>query len=177
MKWVSHIAIAGAVCAVANPEAVPAAVLGSTAPDWFEWFKRALNNRKKVQHRGATHYLVGWALGMALAHFLWDWHGWLFWFAAGGTIHWVADALTMSGAPVGPWSDRRVTLFGGKVATGSPAEYAITAVIVMACVLAIWVRGGLQSTAFSPFFYDWRGMQRGGFIDGKELRDNRFNVI
>lgn len=177
MKWVSHIAIAGALAAVFNPVAVPAAVLGGTAPDWFEWVKSWAQKGRKVKHRGSTHYLAGWALAMALAHFLWDWNGWLFWFAAGGAVHWFADALTMSGAPVGPWSDRRVTLFGGKVATGSPAEYAITAIIVTACAVAIFARGGLQSSAFSPFFYDWRGMQGDGYLDPKELRDNRFNVI
>jgi inner membrane protein len=177
VKWISHIAIAGALAAVFNPVAVPAAILGGTAPDWFEFIKRAANPEKKVKHRGSTHYLVGWVAAMAMAHFLWDWNGWGFWFAAGGAVHWFADALTMSGAPVGPWSDRRVTLFGGKVATGSAPEYAITIVICTACAVAIYARGGLQSAAFSPFFYDWRGMQEDGFLDPKELRANRFNII
>jgi hypothetical protein len=43
--------------------------------------------------------------------------------------------------------------------------------------VAIYARGGLQSAAFSPFFYDWRGMQEDGFLDPKELRANRFNII
>ena len=42
MKWVSHVLIAGAVCAVFNPLAVPAALAGSTAPDWFEFLIKAV---------------------------------------------------------------------------------------------------------------------------------------
>lgn len=154
MKWISA-PTAGALAAVFNPAAAGCDP-GGTAPDWFEWIKKAASPRQKVKHRGATHYLAGWALAMAFAHFFGTGRGWAFWFAAGGAVHWVADAPTMM-APVGPWSDRRVTLSGGKVATGSPAEYAITVVICTACAVAIYARGGLDSTAFSPFFYDWRG--------------------
>lgn len=53
----------------------------------------------------------------------------------------------------------------------------ITVVICTACTVAIYARGGLESAAFSPFFYDWRGMQEDGFLDPKELRANRFNII
>jgi hypothetical protein len=54
MRWISHIAIACAVCAVLNPLAVPAAAAGSTAPDWIEMLRRSVS-RRKVKHRGATH--------------------------------------------------------------------------------------------------------------------------
>lgn len=176
MRWLSHIVIAGSVCAVFNPMAVPAAVLGSTAPDWFEMVRRAYVPGKKVKHRGSTHYLAGWALGAAAALLIWDWRGWLFWFSMGGAVHWVCDALTPSGAPVGWWSDRRATIFGGKVYTGSPTEYVITAVVFVLCAVIIWMR---SSTAggFIPFFYHWGDFFERGLIDGIEWRNNRFNMI
>jgi inner membrane protein len=176
MRWISHIAIAGSICAVFNPVAVPAAVLGSTAPDWFEMVKNAFSTRKKVKHRAATHYLVAW-IGLALfARLIWDFQGWLFWFALGGAIHWFCDALTVSGAPVGWWSDRRVTLFGGKVYTGSPAEYVITGIIVTVCAIFIWARSSTPG-GFIPFFYHWGEHYEEGLIDGHEWKTNRFNLI
>lgn len=176
MRWISHIAIAGSICAVFNPMAVPAAVLGSTAPDWIEMIRRVYWRNKKVKHRAGTHYLAGWLLAVAAALLIWDWRGWLFWFAVGGAIHWVCDALTVSGAPVGWWSDRRTTLFGGKVYTGSPSEYIITGVIVVLCAIAIWMRSSTTG-GFIPFFYHWGDFYERGLIDGLEWRNNRFNMI
>ena len=176
MRWISHIAIAGSICAVFNPIAVPAAVLGSTAPDWFEMVKNAFATRKKVKHRAVTHYLVAW-IGLAVfARLIWDFQGWLFWFALGGAIHWFCDALTVSGAPVGWWSDRRVTLFGGKVYTGSPAEYIITGIVVAVCALFIWLRTTTPG-GFIPFFFHWGDFYENGLIDGHEWKLNRFNFI
>lgn len=176
MKWISHMAIAASICAVFNPVAVPAALLGSTAPDWFEYVKRAARRDRYVKHRGSTHYLAGWVAAMLMAHLVWDWGGWVFWFAAGGAMHWFCDALTVTGAPVGPWSDRRVTLFGGKVKTGDASEYMITGLIVGVCVLLIVMRGSTPG-GFIPFFYEWSDMYKRGLIDGSEWRLNRFNVI
>lgn len=175
MRWISHIAIACAVCAVLNPLAVPAAAAGSTAPDWIEMLRRAVS-RRKVKHRGATHYLVGWLLVMAFALVVWDWNGWVFWFGAGGLIHWLCDALTVTGAPVGWWSDRRITIFGGKVKTGGTYEYIITTVIVAICVLLIVTRA-TTAGGFIPFFYEWGGFFERGLVDGLEWRNNRFNMI
>lgn len=175
MKWVSHVLIAGAICAVANPVAVPAAVAGSTAPDWFEAIVRALRRDGQAKHRAGTHYLAGWLLGAAFAWAVWDWQGWILWFCLGGTIHWFCDALTVTGAPVGWWSDRRLTLFGGKVMTGSPIEYLITGVIVMVCAALIWSRAG--PAGFVPFFYHWQNLYDQGVVDGFEWKTNRFNFI
>lgn len=176
MRWVSHILIAGAVCAVFNPLAVPAAVLGSTAPDWFEFVLRAAQRNSRVRHRGVTHYLAAWLLVALAAHFVWDWRGWIFWFALGGAIHWVCDALTVTGAPLGWWSDRRMTLFGGKVHTGGVSEYVITGVVVGVCAFLVWGRAG-SAGGFIPFFYHWGDYYQQGLIDGLEWRGNRFNVI
>lgn len=176
MRWISHIAIAGSICAVFNPIAVPAAVLGSTAPDWIEMLRRVFERNKKVKHRAGTHYLVAW-IGLAVAaRLLWDFQGMLFWFALGGAVHWVCDALTVTGAPVGWWSDRRVTLFGGKVKTGGTAEYVITGLVVLTCAVLIWARSTTPG-GFIPFFYHWGQHYEDGLIDGTEWKANRFNFI
>jgi hypothetical protein len=73
MKWVNHLAIAGATTALVAPALVPVALLGSTAPDWLEWVLKATGN--PVRHRTVTHYLLGWALLLAFALGLWDFHG------------------------------------------------------------------------------------------------------
>lgn len=176
MRWFSHIAIAASVCAVFDPGAVPAAVLGSTAPDWIEFAQRAATGRR-VKHRGPTHYLVAWVALALFALLLWDWRGLLLWFAVGGALHWFCDALTVSGAPVGWWSDRRVTLFGGKVQTGHPSEYLVTAVVVFGCALVVWQRHRTGADGFLPFFYDWAGLYKSGLIDGLEWRTNRFRLF
>lgn len=176
MKWVSHIAIAGSICAVVNPWAVPAAVLGSTAPDWIEMVRRAFSRGKKVKHRAATHYLAAWVAMAVFARLVWDFQSWLFWFAIGGAVHWVCDALTVSGAPVGWWSDRRVTLFGGKVYTGSPAEYIITGLVVAVCALLIFLRAS-NGNGFIPFFYQWSDFHQRGLVDGLEWKTHRFDMI
>jgi inner membrane protein len=178
VKWISHIAIAAVVCVVFNPAAVPAAVLGSTAPDWFEWVLCAVQRGRRVKHRGVTHYLVAWLATATAAHFVWDWNGWLFWFAMGGAIHWCCDALTVSGAPLGWWSDRRMTLFGGKVQTGRPSEYIVTIFIVAICAVVVWVTRSHDSGGpFVPFFYDWPGFYRSGLVSGHEWRANRFTLF
>jgi inner membrane protein len=170
------MAIAGSICAVFNPALVPAAVLGSTAPDWFEPLKRNLLRQHKVKHRGSTHYLAGWVLAMLLAIFVWDYQGILFWFAFGGAVHWACDAVTVTGAPVGWWSDNNITLFGGKIKTGHSTEYMVTGIVVAICALLIWHRSSTPG-GFIPFFYDWPGFFRTGLLDGLEWRDNRFRIF
>lgn len=174
MRWISHIAIAGAVCAVFNPMAVPAAVLGSTCPDWSEWIAQRLTGRK-VKHRGVTHWLSTWVLLAVFAWVVWDWRGWLFWFAIGNVVHWFCDAVTISGAPVGWWSDRRITLFGGRVRTGGVSEAIVTGVIVALCAVAIWSKH--DAGGFIPFFFHYGEFYEKGYIDGHEWRAHRFDFI
>ena len=174
MRWVSHIAIAASVCAVFAPYAVPAAVLGSTAPDWLEPVLSVVQ-RRKVRHRGITHHLTSWLTLAAFALVVWDWRGWVLWCALGGAIHWVCDALTISGAPLHWWSDRRMTLFGGRVRTGGPSEYVITGAVVAICAAVIWARGG--SADFLPYFMGWPSLYEAGLIDAAEWRAKRWELL
>lgn len=174
MKWISHGLIGVAVCAVFNPVAVPAALAGSTAPDWMEnLFGMATG--KRVKHRGYTHYLATWVAVCLFAQFVWDYNHLLFWFAAGGVLHWVADSITIAGVPVGWWSDRRVHLAGGRLRVGSGAEYVVVAGVVVVCAVFIWSRSG--AGGFLPFFYHWGGYYEKGLIDGLEWRTHRFDFV
>jgi inner membrane protein len=175
VRWISHIAIAGSICAVFNPVAVPAAVLGSTCPDWSEWILRRVTGRN-VRHRGVTHWLSTWALLALFAALVWDVRDLLYWFAMGNVVHWFCDAVTISGAPVGWWSDRRITLFGGRVKTGGLSEAVVTCTLVALCAAAIYARRDVPGS-FIPFFYHYGKMYDQGIIDGHEWRTHRFDLI
>lgn len=175
MRWISHIVIAASICAVFNPPALPVAVLGSTFPDWSEWILRRVTGRR-LRHRGYTHALSNWLLLALFAAFLWDVQGWLFWFAVGNVVHWFCDAVTISGAQVGWWSDRRITLFGGRVRTGGISEAVVTCTVVGLCAVAIYARRDVPGS-FIPFFYRYGEMYDQGVIDGAEWRAHRFDVI
>ena len=117
MKWINHIAIAGATTAVINPVLVPVAILGSTAPDWLEWVIKAVTGQD-VKHRGVTHYVLGWFVALLFALLLWDFHVILAAFFWGGLTHVLADSMTVSGVPFAPNSERRFHLLGGRLRTG-----------------------------------------------------------
>ena len=99
MRWINHIVIGASVCAVARPELVPVAIIGSTAPDWLEFVLRKMGYW--IRHRTTTHYWSVWVMGVLFAQFLWDFHGVIFWFSVGGVSHVVADSLSITGIPLG----------------------------------------------------------------------------
>lgn len=171
MKWVNHVAIAGATTAVWRPELVPLAVLGSTAPDWLEWVLKAMGRR--VGHRTVTHYVAYWLIGILFGYFVWDFHYAVTAFCAGGLSHVLADALTIQGVPLGWWSDRRFHLFGGRLRTGQMGEYWVAGGVVLACAgIALLTRN--FSHAYTPFFFDWADCYKKGLCDAAEWKANRF---
>ena len=174
MKWINHLAIAGATTALVSPALVPVALLGSTAPDWLEWLIKAVSDHN-VKHRGVTHYVLGWMMGLAFALLLWDFHGILAGFFWGGLTHVLADSLTVSGVPFSPHSDRRFHLFGGRLRTGEAGEYGIAWGIVGVCVVLASL---LHTTGdWYPFFYNWAGLYEQGIVDGAEWKANRFRFF
>ena len=173
MKWINHLAIAGATTAVVNPVLVPVALIGSTAPDWLEWVLKAFGH--DVKHRGVTHYLMGWIVALAFALLLWDFHGLLAAFFWGGLTHVLADSMTVTGVPFAPHSDRRFRMFGGRLRTGDPGEYFVAWGLVAVCAVAMQLIH--TGNDWYPFFYDWAGLYEQGIIDGKEWKDNRFKFF
>lgn len=174
MKWVNHMAIAGATTALVSPPLVPVVLLGSTAPDWLEWLLELTGN--KVKHRGVTHYVLVWSVATVFFAGLWDFHGIGLAFVYGGLTHVLADSLTVSGVPFAPYSDRRFHLLGGRLRTGGVGEYGIAWGLVGICLL-IAVALKPVSSSWYPFFYNWGGLYEQGLIDGKEWKENRFKFL
>ncbi|CEO37617.1 metal-dependent hydrolase [Photobacterium kishitanii] len=172
MKWLNHTLIAGALCAVVSPPHVAVCVAGATAPDWMEYVAKICG--RKIKHRGPTHVLTHWLIAAIAFTFIWDYHGIFMAFAWGGVSHILTDAMTVSGVPFSPYSDRRFHLFGGRFRTGDPIEYAISAAVIVIC---IGVSHLIGSSSFSPFFFDWAGYYDKGLIDGSEWKANRFKFI
>lgn len=173
MKWVNHVAIGASTAAVINPILVPLAALGATAPDWLEWLSKV--SGKPVRHRTTTHILLVWLVGFAGALFL-DPLGLVTAFLWGGLTHILCDALTVSGVPFSPYSDRRFHLFGGRLRTGDPPEYVIAGLVVLVCAAAVLLFTR-ETNGWAPFFYDWMGLYNTGVIDGAEWRTNRFRFF
>ncbi|CAK2040363.1 inner membrane protein [Vibrio crassostreae] len=172
MKWLNHTLIAGAICAVVSPPHVAVCVAGATAPDWFEYVLKVGN--RHIKHRGPTHVFMHWLLAALAFTLVWDYHGIGMAFAWGGVSHILTDAMTVSGGPFSPYSDRRFHLFGGRFRTSDPIEYAISAGVVVVCIALSHLTGG---HGLAPFFYDWGGMYQEGVIDGLEWKTNRFRLI
>jgi inner membrane protein len=171
MTLISHTLIAVAPTVIINPILIAAVLAGSVAPDMLERF---LN----VKHRQETHILIYWLAGAALGAVVALMWGGVFShvaaFAFGGLSHVLLDSLTPSGVPLSPLSANRVHFFGGRVITGSPTEYAITACVVALCLVFGGLSGGFD---WLPFGWDYGGYYRKGLIDGHEWRLNRFRFF
>lgn len=173
MKWISHIAISGATTAILAPPLVPFAVLGGVFPDLAE---KIGNNflGMRLEHRKETHYFAYWLFGFGAC---WSLDlSFLTAFCWGGITHVLADSVTVTGVPFSPLSDRRFHLFGGRLRTGSPAEYMITFCFTAICfALAHFLNR--ENSGFLPFFYDWAEYFENGLIDGFEWKLNRFRIF
>lgn len=171
MKWINHSLIAGSIAACISPVLVPAAVLGATAPDWMEDVAGFFG--QKVKHRTTTHYVFLWATLSLFFLLVVDYHHFGLAFSLGGLSHVLTDALTVTGVPVAPWSDKRIHLFGGRLRTGDPAEYIISGAFVVAA--------GLLNTSFAgdwmPYFMNWQTLYEEGLLDASEWRMNRFQFL
>lgn len=174
MKWVNHITIAASITVIANPALVSSSILGSTAPDWIEFLLKKLNIR--IRHRTTTHYLSLWLFGVCFSLFAFDINNVLFWFCVGGVSHCLTDALTVTGIPLGWWSDRRFNLFGGRLKTGQMGEYFVAFGFVVCAAFFYWTLHGVD-VSFVPFFYNWQDLYQQGLIDGAEWKQNRFKVF
>ena len=98
---------------------VPIAILGATAPDWMERIHKAITGAR-LRHRGPTHYVIMWMLGLFATLTLYDVHHIGAAFFYGGLTHVTADAFTVTGVPFSPMSDRRFICLGGGYARATP---------------------------------------------------------
>lgn len=173
MKWFNHLLIAGSTTAVIAPALVPVALLGSTAPDWLEWVSKLLG--RPIRHRTTTHIVAYWVAAVLFFWLIWDFHHIGLAFAYGGLTHVLADSLTIMGVPFLPNSDRRISLFGGRLRTGQNGEFIVAGSIALVC---FFIASQLHTVSdFFPFFYNWGDLYQKGVIDGYEWKKNRFNFI
>lgn len=176
MKWFSHITIAASIAATVSPPLVPLVVLGATAPDWMERIYKYATLGHRLRHRGPTHYVAVWLMCLTFGFFIYDYQHLLTAFAFGGLAHVLCDALTVTGVPFSPLSDRRFHLFGGRIRTGDYQEYLLVLAVFVIC-LGISIVKHRYSTDFAPFFYDWGDFYQRGLIDGHEWKQNRFRYF
>ena len=179
MTWKSHIAIATACAIPFNPALVPAAVLGSTAPDWSEWILRFFG--VQVKHRGMTHYLYIPVAIIILSFFL-DFQNIMFWFGVGYLTHWVADALTPSGVPISQYDNHRIHFFGGKIKTGSFMEYILAFGFLLLVISLVKPLDMLKNkndlnNNFNVYFNDYGKMYNQKIIDEKTYKEHRFDLF
>jgi len=190
MRWPAHIAIAWAVTAPFCPSY--SVLAGATAPDWLEFVIEAVGGR--VEHRWETHFLVWWLGGVlisAVLYFtikplavLWSYS---FWFFVGGLLHWLCDALTVSGVPIWWGSRYRIHLLGGKLRTGEPTEFFIALGLLAISFVVGWCRAGV---GIGGGCFMVRCDYCGGYdekikikdvelriVSPKEMHDNRFKFF
>jgi inner membrane protein len=165
MTWITHSAFAGLTSWVFGLD-FGLAVLGSTAPDWFEDFFGVR------EHRGITHWLSLWfvlfVFFLALSVEGFGWAVYLLSFVYGGLSHVVLDALTVSGVPLG-FSKVRVRI-GGLVRTGKTSEWVFLALIVI--FLSPLVRLDVK-VGYSK----WKELYEAGVIDRREYEERRFKIF
>ena len=175
MRWFNHILISAAPAALIAPNLAPYVILGATAPDWLEWVSAIL--RQPVQHRGPTHWVLAWAVGILVGILIPNWAGSIVTaFAWGGLSHCLADSLTITGVPFSPLSDRRFHLMGGQLRTGGAGEYGVSWSVVLIC----WVLSSQFSEPrgnYIPFFFNWSQRYQDGIATAKEWRDNRLKFF
>lgn len=160
MTWASHIMVGASIAKVFGLNYM-LTTLGSLLPDLVEMFS------KKMAHRGISHSAVISALALVL---LWNtplrdaWIGVIF-------GHLAMDSLTIMGIPLFDERNRRITILGGKLKTGSPGEFAVSGIIAF---VAFVILGSINLDVGRR---NWHELLRAGIIDKSEYFKNRFNFF
>jgi len=171
MTWITHSAVAFGFAWLFGLH-TGLAVLGSTAPDWFEDFFGI------KEHRGITHYIWLWFLLFVVplsfwlagtgSEFLDMAFYWLVSFGFGGFSHIVLDALTVAGVPLGVGRVR--VRIGGLVRTGKLSEWVFLALVLLLFtpLLVFDVKIGISQ---------WGKLYEEGIIDRREYEERRFKFF
>lgn len=160
MMWVSHIAVGTSLAKVLGLNYL-LTMLGSILPDFIEFFS------KRLKHRGVSHSIIISFL-MLIAFWMTPvrdvWIGVIF-------GHLLMDSLTISGVPL--WDERgmRVTLFGGRLRTGSINEFMVSGIIVILSFIII----GSFNMDFER--RNWKQLYDLNVIDKKEYYEHRFKIF
>lgn len=161
MTWPSHILV-GLALAKGFDLSIPQVVMGSIMPDLIEMTVRpfyGIKGKSYMRHRSYTHSLALWAAGF----FMFQATCVMPFFAGVLFAHLVLDALNATGVPVWDGSQRRVTIFGGKVRNKTMAEYVIAGLIAW----SVFVIAPAIHTPDADYFY------RTGLIDRYEYEKRK----
>lgn len=77
----------------------------------------------------------------------------------------------MMGVPLLDERSRRITIFGGKLRTGSPGEFVLTGIIAFVAFIV------LSSFSLDTERRNWQDLHKKGIADKKEYYTNRFNFF
>lgn len=165
MTWVSHILVGSSAGKIAGYGYVLSA-FGSVLPDLIEYII-------PTKHRGISHSLAMWLILFAI--------GWITGIEQIRAIllgvligHLLMDSLTITGVPFWDEKGRYVTLFGGKLRTGTAGEYAIAIVIA---IIAYGISYSGAATTKQSSWPSWKSLYEQGVIDKREYRENRWRIL
>jgi len=163
MTWVSHVLVGTSAGKLAGLSYVLSA-FGSVLPDLLEYIVPG-------RHRGVSHSISVWGVLSVI--------GWLTGIDALKAImigvligHLLMDSLTITGVPLYDDRGRYITLFGGRIRTGSAIEYVIAGLIAGLVFLV-----SNTNTATISIGPQWKTLYDKGIIDLKEYRENRFKIL
>jgi len=165
MTWATHTTASYILSSVLGLNVV-LALLGSTAPDWFE------DLFGLREHRGVSHYFVLWffafllCLGLLLSGFEWAFYPLSF--VVGGLSHLFLDALTVAGIPLGVGKIR--VRIGGLIRTGKTSEWVFLALLLVAFVP---IRGMNIEIGYSK----WKSYYEKGLLDEREFQERKFKLF
>jgi inner membrane protein len=166
MTWVSHILVGSSAGHIAG-YGYALSAFGSVLPDLLEYVL-------PVKHRGISHSLIMWFILSVIL--------WLTGIEQAKAVvigvlfgHLLMDSLTITGVPVYDEKGRYVTLFGGKLRTGTAMEYAISISIAVVTFLVFGI-GQPQGKASIERMH-WKELYNDGIIDKREYRENRFKLL
>lgn len=160
MTWASHILVGASISKTFGLNYV-LTTLGSILPDLVEMLS------KRMEHRGISHSV---SISLTALVLLWPtpvrdvWIGVVF-------GHLFMDALTIMGVPVLDERSRRLTIFGGKLRTGTAGEFVVSGIIAFVSFV-ILNSGGVDTSR-----RNWKELYESQVIDRREYYENRFKVF
>lgn len=160
MMWVSHIAMGTSLAKVFGLNYMQT-VLGSILPDLVEIFSQ------KLKHRGVSHSLIISFLMLVVFWMTPVRDVWI------GVIlgHLLMDSLTITGVPLWDEKGMRITLFGGRLRTGSITEFMVSGIIV---IISFVIIGSFNMSIEKR---NWKQLYDLNVIDKKEYYEHRFKLF
>jgi len=169
MTWISHLAVGSGIGYVFDLNLV-AVTSGSILPDLLEMVSPV-----HLKHRGTSHSFALHAICLALFWSIVPMRDlWI------GIIlgHLICDALTPQGVPILSDQGYKITLFGGRIRTGSLAEFTLAGFIFFLSFLLIGPLGGSSKPGGTTLERrKWGELHKKGVIDKREYFEHRFKVL